>query len=350
MSAFKPHLVGLSRYPYAPQKVRVKLDQNESPFDLPPEVKARALERMAQVAWNRYPSLDAEEVRLALARRLDWVPEGVVVAPGSNLLIQALVQAAQSVLDTAPSFPHYAHAAKLSATPYKAVLLREEGEGFGLDLEALLSDFRGGVLFLPNPHAPTGSLFPREAVLALARRAQEVGGLLVLDEAYREFAGVDHMDLVRENPHVALLRTFSKAWSLGGVRAGYLLGSPEVAAVVQNLLPPFVLPVHTAAILLAVLEASPYVEEVVRYVRKERERLYEALKVHPTWRVYRSHTNFLLVKTPDAQKAFVQLLEHGVLVRRQDHHPLLEGALRVSVGKREENEAFLEAAYAGGKG
>ena len=346
MTAFKPHLMGLSRYPYTPLEARVKLDQNESPFDLPEALKRQALERMGRVAWNRYPSLDAREVRQALARRWDWPPEGVVVAPGSNLLIQALVQATNCVLDTAPSFPHYAHAARLAGTPYRAVLLRPEGEGFALDLEALLLQFTEGVLFLANPHAPTGSLFPQEAVLALAERAQEVGGLLVVDEAYREFAGVDHRALAQKNPHVALLRTFSKAWSLGGVRAGYLMASPEVAGVIQNLLPPFALPVHTTALLLCVLEAPGYVEEVVQYVKRERESLYEALKAHPTWRPLRSHTNFLLVRTPDAQEAFHKLLAHGVLVRRQDHYPLLSGALRVTVGRAEENRAFLEAAYA----
>lgn len=346
MRAFKPHLEGLAVYPYRKVEARVKLDQNESPFDLPEDLKRRALERMEGLAWNRYPSLDAQEVRQALARRWDWPPEGVVVAPGSNLLIQALVQAARRVLDTLPSFPHYAHAARLAGTPYQAVLLRPEGEGFALDLEALLLQFTEGVLFLANPHAPTGSLFPQEAVLALAERAQEVGGLLVVDEAYREFAGVDHLFLARKNPHVALLRTFSKAWSLGGVRAGYLLASPKVAGTVQNLLPPFVLPVHTQAILLTVLEDSLYVEEVVRHVEKERERLYQALKSHPCWLPFRSHTNFLLVRTPDAEAAFRKLLAHGVLVRRQDHYPLLSGAIRVTVGKAEENRAFLEAAYA----
>ncbi|MER3603591.1 MAG: histidinol-phosphate aminotransferase, partial [Thermus sp.] len=303
-------------------------------------------ERLAALPWNRYPELHAEDVRAKLAEALGWPFEGVVMSPGSNLLIQSLVQATNCVLDTAPSFPHYAHAARLAGTPYRAVLLRPEGEGFALDLEALLLQFTEGVLFLANPHAPTGSLFPQEAVLALAERAQEVGGLLVVDEAYREFAGVDHRALAQKNPHVALLRTFSKAWSLGGVRAGYLMASPEVAGVIQNLLPPFALPVHTTALLLCVLEAPGYVEEVVQYVKRERESLYEALKAHPTWRPLRSHTNFLLVRTPDAQEAFHKLLAHGVLVRRQDHYPLLSGALRVTVGRAEENRAFLEAAYA----
>ncbi len=342
MRAFKAHLRGLAPYPYKKEEAPVKLDQNESPLDLPAGLKEEALRRMARLPWNRYPEIHAQALRRKLSALLDWPEEGIVLAPGSNLLILALALAAEEVLDLAPSFPHYAHAARVAGTPRRAVPL---GEGFALPLEALLAAFTGGVLFLPNPHAPTGALFPEEALGALAERAREVGGLLVVDEAYREFAGTDFRPLARQNPHVALLRTFSKAFALGGVRAGYLLASPEVAGVVREVLPPFVLPAHTAAILEVVLENPGYVEEGVARVRAERERVYGELLRHPTWRPYPSHANFLLVRTPDAKEAFRHLLARGILVRRQDGHPGLEGCLRVTVGLREEMDAFLRAAF-----
>ncbi|GAB5601968.1 histidinol-phosphate transaminase [Thermus sp. FJN-A] len=342
MRAFKAHLRGLTPYPYKKVEAPVKLDQNESPLDLPQALKEEALRRLGSIPWNRYPEIHAEALRRRLSALLGWPEEGIVLAPGSNLLILALALAAEEVLDLSPSFPHYAHAAKVAGTPYRAVPLEE---GFALPLEGLLSAFTGGVLFLPNPHAPTGALFPEEALWALAERAKEVGGLLVVDEAYREFAGTDHSALARENPHVALLRTFSKAFSLGGVRAGYLLASPEVAEVVREVLPPFVLPAHTGAILEVVLENPGYVREVVEGVRRERERTYAGLLNHPTWRPYPSHTNFLLVKTPDAEEAFRHLLAQGVLVRRQDRYPGLAGCFRVTIGLREEMDAFLRAAF-----
>ncbi|RTH03728.1 histidinol-phosphate aminotransferase [Thermus scotoductus] len=342
MRAFKAHLWGLAPYPYKKVEAPVKLDQNESPFDLPPSLKEEALRRLARLPWNRYPEIHAEGLRRRLAHLLDWPEEGIVLAPGSNLLILALAVAAEEVLDLVPSFPHYAHAARVAGTPRRAVPLLE---GFALPLEALLAAFTGGVLFLPNPHAPTGALFPEEALEALAERAREVGGLLVVDEAYREFAGTDFRPLARQNPHVALLRTFSKAFALGGVRAGYLLASPEVAGVVREVLPPFVLPAHTAAILEVVLENPGYVEAVAAHVRAERERVYAKLRGHPTWQPYRSHTNFLLVRTPDAERAFRHLLAQGILVRRQDHYPGLFGCIRVTVGSKEEMDAFLKAAF-----
>ncbi|MDW8424987.1 MAG: histidinol-phosphate transaminase [Meiothermus sp.] len=344
MKAFKPHLQGLPSYPYQKVEAAIKLDQNESPYDLPPELKQTILERLEHLELNRYPTLHAEDVREKLSAHLDWPVEGLVVSPGSNLLIQALVQAAGRVLDTAPSFPHYAFSARISATPYQAIRL---GEGFELPMEALLEALQANpaVLFLPNPHAPTARLFAEGEIRRLADQAAQTGGLLVIDEAYHQFSGTDFASLARANPHVALLRTFSKAWGLGGIRAGYLMASPEVCNVIQNFVPPFGLPAHTAQILLAVLESPGYVQGIVQALRAERERLYQALQKHPTWTVYQSQTNFFLIRTPDAAAAYRALLQKGILVRRQDHYPGLEGCIRVSVGTPQENQRFLEAAF-----
>jgi histidinol-phosphate aminotransferase len=346
VNAFKPHLAAVADYPYSKFEARVKLDQNESPDDFPAELKARAVERIARLSWNRYPELHAEDVRAAIARHEGWPEEGVVVSPGSNLLVLALAEAAASVVDTSPAFPYYKGAAVASGTPYRAVPL---GEGFSLPLAGLLAALDGpcGVLFLPTPHGPTGALFEGADLEALARKARERDALLVIDEAYHAFSGTDARPLARANPNVAVLRTFSKSWCLGGIRAGYLLASPQVAAVARALLPPFCIPAHTGAILLTALEDPGYVAPLVARIRAERERLFAGLGRHPRWRPYPSASNFILVRTPDAKAAHAKLLAAGILVRRQDHYPGLEGCIRVSVGTREENDLLLAAALAG---
>ncbi len=344
VDAFKPHLADVADYPYAKVDARIKLDQNESPDDLPPELKAAALARLAALPWNRYPELHAEEVRALLSRHEDWPEAGVVLAPGSNLLILALASAARQVLDTAPAFPYYKGGATAAGTPYRAVPL---GPGFTLPLEPLLAALSGppGVLFLPVPHAPTGALFTTGDVTALAERARASGWLLVVDEAYQAFAGTDARPLARQNPNVAILRTFSKAWSLGGVRTGYLLGSPRVAAVVRAMIPPFCIPATTGAILTTALERPGYVAALAERIRAERARLSTGLaEAQPRWTVYPSAANYLLVRTPDARAAFEHLLSRGLLVRRQDHYPGLEGCIRISVGAAAENDALLAAA------
>src|SRR5512143_2388818 len=275
MDAFKPHLASLAPYPYKKVDARVKLDQNESPEELPAAVKERALRRLADLSWNRYPDLHGEEVRAAVARYTGWAPEGVAVAPGSNFLILALGQAARRVVDTAPSFPYYEGAARLSGVEHRAVKLGSLGAGFSLPVGGLLAALGGepGVLFLAQPHAPTGTLFPAGEVAAVVTAATRDGWLVVLDEAYHQFSGSDLRALARGNPSVVLLRTFSKAWCLGGVRGGYLLGAPEVAGKIQSMLPPFLIPGHTAAVLLSALEAPGYVDELVKRVVAERARL-----------------------------------------------------------------------------
>lgn len=347
MDAFKPHLSTVADYPYAKSDARIKLDQNESPEDLPPEVKARALERLAKLDWNRYPELHAEDVRAALARHEDWPEEGVVLAPGSNLLVLALASAGRTVLDTVPAFPYYKGGAAAAGTPWRGLPL---GPGFTLPLDGLLAAMADppGVCFLPVPHAPTGAMFAAADVERLAARAQERGWLLVVDEAYQAFAGTDFRYLARRHEHVAILRTFSKSWCLGGIRAGYLLGSKRVASVVRACLPPFCIPVHTSAILLSVLEAPGYVQPLAARLRAERERVLAALKQHPSWKPYPSAGNFLLVRTPDAAAAYQKLLAAGILVRRQDHYPGLEGCIRISVGTPAENDAMLAAALSPG--
>ncbi len=143
---------------------------------------------------------------------------------------------------------------------------------------------------------------------------------------------------------MAVLRTFSKSWALGGIRAGYLLASREVAAVARACVPPFCLPVHTSAILLTALESPGYVAPLADRIRAERERLAAALAAETRWKVYPSSTNFILVRTGDAAAAQARLLAAGLLVRRQDHSPAMKGCIRITVGTRAENDAVIAAA------
>jgi len=346
VKALKPHLLALPDYPYTARQALIKLDQNESSYGLPAELAAELAARLEALPLNRYPELHAESLAERIADFEGWPMEGVVVGPGSNTLITALVAAAHRVLDIHPSFAHYRHAAELLGTPYRAVPL---AEGFALPVEGLLAalaeDEPPGVFFLPNPHTPTGHYFMPERVQVLCEAAAQHDWLMILDEAYYQFAPSDLKRQALGQPHLGVLRTFSKAWGLAGVRAGYLLASADVARVVRHLLPPFGVPTPTALAVELALEHPGYVTEAVEKVRRERERVYLELKAHPTWTPYPSHTNFLLVRTPDAEAAFEGLLKRGILVRRQDHIEGLEGALRVTIGTPVENDAFLQAAF-----
>lgn len=332
------------RFTHNPQPV--KLDQNEAPDDLAGELRAAVQQRIAALSYNRYPELHPVVLEEALARRHDWPTEGVVVANGSNVLIQALVILAgldRTVVSVKPSFSVYAEQARLLGAELVQVPL---GERFSLPVEELSAALSGrsGVLFLTDPAAPTGNAHDPEDLESVVRAAERSGTwLTVLDEAYHEFAGANHAGLVRDVESAVSLRTFSKAAGLAGVRLGYALAQPEVATQLRKVLLPFNVSVMQVAAGLAILERPEVMAARVALAARERERVSEAMARLPGVEVYPSVTNFVLFKVDDPAAVHAGLLAAGVVVRRQDHLPGAAGCLRVSVGAPAENDAFLAA-------
>jgi histidinol-phosphate aminotransferase len=338
-------------YPFVPIDARIKLDQNESPEDFPAPLKALVLERLAQAHWHRYTDLNSEAIGAAIAKYEDWSPAGVVVTTGSNVLIPLLIQLAaldRRVVTVTPNFALYGLDAKLLGASLTEVPLRPD---FSMDVSRLLDAIKvtptntartGGVVYLPQPHAPTGSIAAIDDLEKLAMASSQ--WLTVVDEAYHQFARVDARPLARRFPHVVLLRTFSKAWGLAGARLGYALASDDAARHLRKLVPPFAVSVMQTQTALVALENPGYMKDRVERTIQERDRLTLALKRHPTWEVFPSAANFLLIRTPNAMHAHAELLSAGVLVRRQDAYAGLEGCFRVTIGTREENDAFLRAA------
>ncbi len=337
----------LPAYAFRHHPQPVKLDQNEAPDD-PSGVMAEALGgRLSGLRLNRYPDLHPVDLESALALRHDWDPEGVVVANGSNVLIQALVIAAglgRSVLTVSPTFAVYSSQARLLGCELVEVPL---AAGFGLPEEGLTAALggRAGVAFIADPAAPTGNSLDGSSVARFAAAANESGRwLCVLDEAYVEFTGgPGHLSLAAKHANVALLRTFSKAAGMAGVRLGYLLTTPELATQVRKVLLPFSVGAFQVAAGLEALQQEHLLSERVAVARAERERLARELALLPEVEVFPSDTNFVLFRVPDPAGLHAALLERGVVIRRQDHLPGLAGCLRVTAGRPDENEAFLVA-------
>lgn len=340
----RPDVAALPAYRFEPLDAPVKLDQNESPWDLPEPLRTRALERARRAPLHRYPAMHAEGVAARIAALEDWPAEGVVVANGSNVLIQAIAIAAglgRRVLSVRPSFSLYALQARLLAAELREVPL---GDGFALPLAGLLEELAsgGGVHFLAAPMAPTGNPVAEEDVWTLARAGAE-RWLTVIDEAYGPFAGSDHKAVARAVPGTVSLRTCSKAFGMGGVRVGYALAAPDLAQHLRKAVLPFTVSALQAAVVETVLEDTGFVQERVRRIRAERERVARALDGCAGVQVFPSVTNFLLVRVDDPAAVHAALLAHGVVVRRQDHLPDLAGCLRVSIGTEAENDAAIAA-------
>lgn len=333
----------LEAYRFTPRPEPVKLDQNESFDDLPEQLKRRIVDELIGGAWNRYPPITPHSLERRLAQRHGWDPDGVVVSNGSNVLIQAITVAAglgRRVVTVAPTFSVYAYQARLFDAELIELPLEDR---FELPLAELKRAVTAGpgALFIANPAAPTGNLHPEAEIGELLDHAGSM--LAVIDEAYAEFAPSDLSPLVARYPNAVSLRTFSKAFGAAGVRVGYALTTPEIAVEIRKALLPFSVTNLQVLVATALLDAPELMEERVKLVRAERERLERAMQQLDGVRVHPSVTNFILFEVADPAATTTSLQEHGVVIRRQDHLPGAAGCLRVSVGARAENDAFLTA-------
>ncbi len=345
LAGVRPEVRATPAYPFTPIDAPFKLDQNESALDFPPALRRLALERLGQRDWNRYPELDAQTLRLKIGEYEGWDPDGVVVTPGSNVIIKLLTEMGgigQRLLTVQPTFSVYELEAQMLGAQVTRVPLRPD---FGLDVEGLKRELAGGgpgVLSLIQPHAPTGFLDAEADVRAVAEAAGD-GWIVVIDEAYHQYSGSDYKALVRGRGNRLSLRTFSKAWGLAGLRLGYALASPELAANLQKLVSAFNVNALTQAVAEVALEHPEYVRARAEEVVWERERVLKALSGLRKLHAHPSQANFFLLRTPDADHAYRFLLERGLLVRRQDKLPMLTGCLRVSIGTKEQNDLLLAA-------
>jgi histidinol-phosphate aminotransferase len=342
----KPAVRALRAYTLAPRRAPVKVDQNENPRDLPAALKRRVLDEALSRAWNRYPGFDPRELREALARFSSWRPDGILAGNGSNELIEAVLMVTVGpgtpVVIPDPTFTLYALLTEvLGGRPVRVRL----GPEFAFDVDAMIRAQReqgATVLIVCSPNNPTGSRLPSADV---ARLCAETDALVVVDEAYHEFAGQSVAPLLHDHPNLIVLRTFSKAMAMAALRVGYLMASPELVAEIDKARLPYNLNVFSQAAALAVLGDPAWVESSVARLVRARDGLFRELASIPGVHPYPSQANFILFALEGRAPAdvFRTLHERGVLVRDVSATPSLSTCLRVSVGTDEENAAFLAA-------
>jgi len=338
---FRKEVVEASLYTVKAEE-GIKLNQNESPWDLPLELKVAISERLLKLDWNRYPLTEVITLKKKIAKRDGVMPDQVVVANGSNVLIQGLILAASlygKILIPDPTFSVYEHQARLFGNAIVKIALAED---FTLPIEKTLASIRKdkpNIIFIPNPNAPTGNLFDKQGL----HRIVSTGVLTIFDEAYFPFSRETSVEWLKDFPNLVILRTFSKAFALAGVRLGYALGDSEAMAQLEKVLLPFCVSRVTCAIADEMLEESAYADRYVKDIMKEHERLFSKLKEMKGVVVYPSAANFFLFQVPQAKVVAAKLLKAGVIVRDVCNGTSLIDALRVSVGTPDENDAFLKA-------
>jgi histidinol-phosphate aminotransferase len=329
---------------HSPQiDVEVRLNTNESPAP-PPEAWRKALaDAVADVEWHRYPDRAAVDLRSRIASLHGVAPEQVFVANGSNEVLQTLSLTygghGRSVAVFEPTYALHSHIARITGT---GVATGERAEDFSLDLgevRRVLADANPAITYLCSPNNPTGMVETEATVREVLGLAP---GLVVVDEAYGQFAPWSALSLVDVDTPLVVTRTYSKTWSMAAARLGYLVGPAWVVAELEKVVLPYHLDsVKQAAGRLA-LDFQADMEARVAELVEERGRLEAALLELPC-DVWPSGANFVLFRprTVDGAAVWQQLLDRSILVRNCSSWPRLDGCLRVTLGTRAEDDAFL---------
>ncbi len=317
----------------------VLLDGNESPYNLPPEIREEIAGRISEMTLNRYPDSTYDILRQKITDgfKVEIGSEQVMPANGSDeviqFMVQAFIQPGDRVLAMSPTFSMYRVFTQLAGGVYKELPFEKDGS---VDQDLFLEtvrEYRPKMIFLCSPNNPTGirisTTFLRE-ILAIFR------GILVVDEAYAEFSKISAAGLLRDFSSLVITRTFSKAFGLAGIRLGYLAGSRDMVTEISRVIRPYHINSITGMIGEIILDNYSLIEERIDKIISERERMKEYLSGYSGWRVFPSEANFLYLTGPDVPVLANVLAEAGIKVRE------FPQAVRITIGTPAENEQVCQ--------
>lgn len=341
----KPEVQAVGAYHLKAYITPIKLNQNENPFGFPADLKAEVWRRVSHMDWERYPEFYLSEIRQRLAEHAGVPEDCILVGNGSNELLQmtllTVVGRGDHVIVPVPTFTLYKLQASVMGATVHTPLLPAENN-FDLPVDAIIDTARtynAKVIVVCTPNNPTGTAYNEAKIRQVI---EGVDGLVLLDEAYREFNRQDYSHLLREYDNVIIFRTFSKALAMAGLRVGYCLARPEMVAEISKVRLPYALNILSETATLVALEHPEPFRRSIETTLTERARVMEALSQMPGVHPYPSAANFILTKFDQgAETVFDYLLGDGILVRDVSHYPGLKGHVRLSIGTPAENEALL---------
>lgn len=340
-------LQALSGY-HSPQvEVDVRLNTNEAPGPPPQAFTDAVTAALQELEWHRYPDRSAIELRSAIGALYGLPAAQVFCANGSNEVLQTVLLtfagAGRKTLTFEPTYALHSHLSRITGSESIAGGRRED---FTLDVEsavATISSTRPAVTFLCSPNNPTGMVEPPGTVAAVLDAVSDVGGLLVVDEAYGEFASHSALELLGEDVPLVVTKTYSKTWAMAGARLGYLLGPGWLVEKLEMVVLPYHLDSLKQAAGLAALQFVDSMNARVAGIVEERGRI-QATLAELGAHVWPSGSNFVLFRPPrSGQAMWDSLVERSILVRNTASWEHLEGCLRVTVGTPGENDRFLAA-------
>ena len=333
----RPEIVALKPYQSAREEFvndgreMILLDANENPFNN---------------GMNRYPDPMQKKLKQRLAKAKDLTIEQIYLGNGSDEVLNQLMIAfctpgKDEAIILPPTFGMYQVCADINNVKTIAVPLTKD---FQLDVPAILAaqSKRTKMIFIPSPNNPTGNCFALEDIRLLL---EQFNGLVVVDEAYVEFAEDQSiLPQLRDFDNLIVVQTFSKAQGLAGVRLGMCFGDPQIIHLMNKLKAPYNINVLTQDAVLKRLEEQGIIQQQVLQIRKEKERIISEIKALSfIKKIYPSNANFFLVKVDQSSKRYRQLIERGIIVRNPSKNLNCANTLRITVGTPDENNALISA-------
>lgn len=324
---------------------KVKLDANENPYSIPEMLdeglKEELKESIFTTLWNYYPDSEAYDLRKALAEKNGVKEENIIMGNGSDEIILNLVltylNSEKSLVIHPPTFSVY----KIFAQVVNAKIIEVPlDNSFELDKDKMIEAVKrddAALTFITYPNNPTGNLFKEEVILEILENAK---GIVVIDEAYFEFAKKSFIDKLPKYKNMVILRTFSKAYGIAGVRVGYLIADTEITDELNKVRLPYNLNKISQIIALKMLKNEKRFNDMIEEILAERGRMYKELENVNGITLYKSDTNAVFFKCDKAEEIFSELLKNKILVRKFSGN--MEQFLRISIGKQEDNDTVLK--------
>ncbi len=322
----------------------IKLNQNENPFDIPDDIKRELAKEFFSQSWNRYPEVFPVELLKALSVYTRHPVEGIIAGNGSNELmytvLMSIVGKGTKILIPSPSFFLYEKAVKVFDGDVLSVRMNDN---LSFPTERIIEAARRekpALIILVSPNSPTGQSI---AIDDVEKILATTSSIVLVDEAYIEFSDKHSaQSLIEKHDRLVVLRTFSKAFSMAGLRVGYLLAQPALCKEFLKPKIPFTVNNFSASVAIKLMQRKELIDERIAYIKNQKEFLLNSLRALSGVEVFSSDTNFLIFKTRHESGAlFQRLLHENVIVRDVSSYPMLERMLRVNAGTEKENTTFL---------
>jgi len=346
-SIFRKEVLAMAAYKVSDAQGLIKLDAMENPYGWPEDIKKEWLEALKECQLNRYPDPEARHLAQTIRRSNQLSDQfDVLLGNGSDEIIQLLLMAlpaTASVLAPAPGFVMYKQLSDCLGLNYLGIPLL--ADTFGLDLSAMLAAIKQhqpSVIFLAFPNNPTGNLFNETAIQEIIKASK---GLVVIDEAYAPFANASFINALDQFENLLVMRTVSKL-GLAGLRLGYIIGNPAIIEQLNKIRLPYNINSLTQISADFALSNKTLFDQQTQKICAERAVVFKKLNELDGITAYPSAANFILFRAPKnrAHEIFLSIKEQGVLIKNMSSQGgLLTDCLRVTIGKPEENLAFIDA-------